>query len=204
MSVLLRLEKLSCERDGRVLFSGLDLTVRAGECLELRGPNGSGKSTLLRAILGLYPDVEGTITAPSCLYFGHRLGLSGLLTAEENLRWYQALQPGSGGIGAALQRVGMAGYERIACQQMSAGQQRRVALARLVLCQAPLWLLDEPFTALDGQGQDLVRALIHEQLERNAAVVCATHQALGLDGARMLDLADPAWHEMTTAGAGGR
>lgn len=188
MSVLLRLEQLACERDGRVLFDGLDLTVSAGECLELRGPNGSGKSTLLRAILGLFPEVTGTIETSGCLYLGHRLGLNGLLTAEENLRWYQALQLGHGDVAEALERVGMAGYGRIPCQHMSAGQQRRVALARLLLGTAPLWLLDEPFTALDAEGQELVRTLIGEQLARQGAVVCATHQSLGLTDARLLDL----------------
>ncbi|MFN2164806.1 MAG: heme ABC exporter ATP-binding protein CcmA [Anaerolineae bacterium] len=188
MSVLLRLQELSCQRDGRVLFDGLNLTVCGGECLELRGPNGSGKSTLLRAILGLFPDVTGTIQASGCLYLGHRLGLNGLLTAEENLRWYQALQHGRGVVSDALQRVGMAGYERVPCQHMSAGQQRRVALARLLLGASPLWLLDEPFTALDLEGQALVRALIGEQMERDGAVVCATHQPLALAGARVLDL----------------
>lgn len=202
MSVLLRLEKLSCERDGRLLFDGLHLTVSGGECLELRGPNGSGKSTLLRAILGLFPDVTGTIEASECLYLGHRLGLNGLLTAEENLCWYRALQPGGGDVAEALARVGMAGYERVPCQHMSAGQQRRVALARLLVGAAPLWLLDEPFTALDAQGQGLVRALIAEQLDREAAVICATHQALGLSRARVLELGEPARAGGRRAGSG--
>lgn len=187
--ILLRLERLSCTRDGRSLFGNLDLALSQGECLELRGPNGSGKSTLLRAIVGLYPDFQGTISAAACLYWGHRLGLNGLLTAEENLRWYQALQPGRVAVAAALERVGMRGYERVACHQMSAGQQRRIALARLLLCDARLWLLDEPFTALDAQGQEMVRELILERVQHDGAVVCATHQPLALDGARVLDLA---------------
>ena len=187
--ILLRLEGLSCTRDGRSLFGNLDLALSQGECLELRGPNGSGKSTLLRAIVGLYPDFQGTISATACLYWGHRLGLNGLLTAEENLRWYQALQPGKVAVATALERVGMRGYERVACQQMSAGQQRRVALARLLLCDAGLWLLDEPFTALDTQGQEMVRELILERVQHDGAVVCATHQPLALDGGRVLDLA---------------
>ena len=187
--ILLRLERLSCTRDGRSLFGNLDLALSQGECLELRGPNGSGKSTLLRAIVGLYPDFQGTISAAACPYWGHRLGLNGLLTAEENLRWYQALQPGRVAVAAALERVGMRGYERVACHQMSAGQQRRIALARLLLCDARLWLLDEPFTALDAQGQEMVRELILQRVQHDGAVVCATHQPLALDGARVLDLA---------------
>ncbi len=191
LNPLLRIEGLGCERDGRLLFGGLDLILDAGECLELKGPNGSGKSTLLRAVAGLYPDYTGTIQAAQSLYFGHRPGVSAVLTAEENLRWYAALCPGrgTGTVTDVLARVGMAGYERVACQHMSAGQQRRVALARLALCAAPLWLLDEPLTALDASGQSLVRALIADQLGRGGAVVCATHQSLEVSGTRVLELA---------------
>ena len=117
------------------------------------------------------------------------MGLNGLLTAEENLRWYQTLQPGTVDLAAALERVGMRGYERVPCHRMSAGQQRRIALARLLLCDATLWLLDEPFTALDSQGQEMVRQLIFEHVQRDGAVVCATHQPLALEGARVMDLA---------------
>jgi heme exporter protein A len=185
---LLRVEHLSCERDGRTLFRDLAFSLSAGDCLELRGPNGSGKSTLIRAIAGLYPDYTGTIEAGESLYLGHRPGISALLTAGENLRWYAALRPGGIGVGEALEQVGMAGYERVACQHMSAGQQRRVGLARLALMDAPLWLLDEPLTALDQAGQQLVRALIDVQRARGGAVLCATHQPLGLAGADLLSL----------------
>jgi heme exporter protein A len=185
---LLRLEGLCCERDGRLLFHELGFTLSAGECLELRGPNGSGKSTLIRAVAGLYPDYTGTIEAGESLYLGHRLGISALLTAQENLRWYAAMRPGDIGVGQALEQVGMAGFEHVACQHMSAGQQRRVGLARLLLCRAPLWLLDEPLTALDQGGQQLVRGLIEAQRGQGGAVLCATHQPLGLSGAVVLSL----------------
>lgn len=185
---LLCIEGLGCERDGRRLFAGLNLELHGGDCLELRGPNGSGKSTLLRAAAGLFPDYTGTIEAAESLYLGHRPGISALLTAAENLRWYVALRPGDGDVTAALERVGMAGYERVACQAMSAGQQRRVGLARLVCCRAPLWLLDEPLTALDRAGAELVRGLIQDQLAAGGAVLCATHQPLGLAGGAVLSL----------------
>ena len=185
---LLRVEHLACERDGRLLFDDLGFTLSAGDCLELRGPNGSGKSTLLRAVAGLYPDFTGTIEAGDSLYLGHRLGISGLLTAAENLRWYESLRGGGLGVSEALERVGMAGFERVPCQRMSAGQQRRVGLARLILCPAPLWLLDEPLTALDGAGQQLVRGLIEARCAEGGAVLCATHQPLGVPGAGMLSL----------------
>jgi heme exporter protein A len=189
---LLELAEVGCVRDGRWLFRDLALAVHPGECLELVGPNGSGKSTLLRAIAGLYPDYVGTVRAADGLYVGHRPGISAVLTAGENLRWYAALQaaagPGRSDVALALQRVGMAGYENVACQQMSAGQQRRVALARLLLGGGRLWLLDEPLTALDAAGQDLVRSLIEEHLADGGAAVCATHQPLGIAGVRELRL----------------
>jgi heme exporter protein A len=100
------------------------------------------------------------------------------LTAAENLRWYAALKPGGCSIGEALDRVGMAGYERVPCQQMSAGQLRRVALARLCVCPAPLWLLDEPLTALDAAGQQLVRELVAAHQADGGGILCATHQGL--------------------------
>ncbi|MEQ8486319.1 MAG: heme ABC exporter ATP-binding protein CcmA [Pseudomonadales bacterium] len=184
----LRLQGFHCERDGRLLFSGLDLTLGRGDCLELRGPNGSGKSTLLRALAGLYPDYGGTIEAADSLYLGHRAGISGLLSARENLAWYGALCPGGIGVDEALARLGMAGYERVACQQLSAGQQRRVALARLLVCPAPLWLLDEPLTALDERGRQLIEGLMDAHRQGGGTVVCATHQPLGLAGTRMLTL----------------
>jgi len=189
---LLTLAELGCVRDSRWLFRDLSLMVHAGECLELVGPNGSGKSTLLRIAAGLYPDFSGTLRAADGLYVGHRPGISAVLTAAENLRWYAALQTGSAlqasGVRAVLERVGMAGYENVVCQQMSAGQQRRVALARLLLGGGRLWLLDEPLTALDAAGQRLVRALIEAHLAAGGAAVCATHQPLGVAGARQLEL----------------
>lgn len=185
---LLRVVGVGCERDGRVLFRGLDFAVSEGECLELRGPNGSGKSTLIRAAAGLYPDYTGTIEARESLYLGHRPGITATLTAAENLRWYAALAGSAGDLAAALERVGMRGFERVPCQQMSAGQQRRVGLARLLLIPAPLWLLDEPLTALDRAGRALVRTLIVEHCAGGGAALCATHQPLGVPGAGVLAL----------------
>lgn len=188
---LLDIGGFGCERDGRVLFDGLDLNLGPGDAVELRGPNGSGKSTLLRAVAGLYPDHSGTITTAASLYVGHRPGIGLLLTAEENLAWYAALRPGPVDPVAALAQVGMAGYERVTCQHMSAGQQRRVALARLLVCEAPLWLLDEPLTALDGDGQALVVSLVEAHRQAGGGVLCATHQSLALAGATVLNLGQP-------------
>jgi heme exporter protein A len=203
-SLLLEVSDLACERDGRILFDALRVQLAPGDCLELRGPNGSGKSTLLRAIAGLYPDYAGTIRAADSLYLGHRPGVSALLTAEENLRWYAALRPGGRSVADALAAVGMEGYERVPCAQLSAGQLRRVALARLLVCPAPLWLLDEPLTALDVAGQELVRALVTGHLGAGGAVLCATHQGLELVGAGVLQLGGAEGAAIRPAAGAGR
>ncbi len=160
--------------------------------MEVRGANGSGKSTLLRCVAGLYADYTGHIEASQSWYCGHKLGLSLVLSAEQNLAWYRGLAGDASDIAAALERVGMRGYERVACGSMSAGQQRRVALARMLVGARPLWLLDEPLTALDVAGQELVRSLIGEHISGGGAVVCATHQPLELVGARQLQLGERA------------
>ena len=186
----MNIQHLTCAREGRELFADLNLTLNAGECMVLTGPNGSGKTTLLRCISRLFPDYEGQIEAASLEYLGHRPGVALMLTPLENLRWFASLNQIPGGPGQArtneaeltqlLERVGLAGYEEVLAQQLSAGQQRRVALARLELGRGRLWLLDEPFTALDSGGQDLVRSLIEEHVDAGGAVLSATHQPLGL------------------------
>lgn len=188
MSTLLKVADLACQRDGRELFAALAFEVNEGECLEVRGPNGSGKSTLLRCVAGLFADFSGTVDAGRYLYLGHKLGLNGLLTAEQNLRWYQGLVGATGSVSEALASVGMAGYERVSCQNMSAGQQRRIGLARMLIAQAPLWLLDEPLTALDSAGHELIATLIEAHLGQRGAVLCATHQDLLVAGSRTLEL----------------
>jgi heme exporter protein A len=188
VAVLASVSGLCCQRDGRELFSALEFTLGSGECLEVRGPNGSGKSTLLRCVAGLFADYAGAIETAPCLYLGHKLGLNLLLTAEQNLRWYQGLRGSKGSVSASLSRVGMAGYERVACHNMSAGQQRRIGLARMLVAQSDLWLLDEPLTALDTAGQELVASLIEEHMRQDGAAVCATHQDMRVAGVRTLQL----------------
>nr|BAH89724.1 cytochrome c-type biogenesis protein CcmA [uncultured bacterium]BAH90557.1 cytochrome c-type biogenesis protein CcmA [uncultured bacterium] len=188
---LLQVTDLGCEREGRRLFHRLNLSLRPGECMALTGPNGSGKSTLLRCITGLYPDFEGEIHAVGSSYLGHRPGVSPGLSVLENLRWYAVLTESGADAAELITRldgVGLAGYEHVLCARLSAGQQRRVALARLGLDASPLWLLDEPFTALDTEGQDLVRGLIEGHRADGGAVLCATHQDLGVADAEVLDL----------------
>lgn len=186
--LVLTMTGLSCRRDDRQLFHDLDFVVAPGDYVELTGPNGSGKSTLLRSIAGLFQDYDGRIEGSQFLYLGHRPAVSPLLTPVDNCRWFLDLLGESADPQPALERVGLAGYEDIACQHLSAGQQRRVALARLLLARRPLWLLDEPLTALDAQGASLVGELIAEQCEQQGAVLCATHQSLGLPATRSLRL----------------
>lgn len=186
--------RLACERDGRQLFAELDLDIFPGDVLEIMGPNGAGKSTLLRILAGLLPDFTGTVDRRhdgEFLYLGHRTGMSPGLTGAENLRWFASLCNGGGApastIALALQRVGLLGYEDVPCQQLSAGQQRRAALARLLLSDAAVWLLDEPATALDDAGAELLRELIADHCRQGGAALLATHTRLGVD-ARLLRL----------------
>lgn len=187
---LLTLSGIACQREGRDLFDDLNYQVAPGDYVELTGPNGSGKSTLLRSIAGLFTDYSGAIEAAPFLFVGHRAAVSPLLSPLDNCQWFLDLVGSDADPLPALERVGLAGFEEVLCQQLSAGQQRRVALARLILAQRPLWLLDEPMTALDDSGQRLVCQLIEQQLETAGAVICATHQSLGLSTARALVLGE--------------
>lgn len=193
---LLEAKDLFCERDERVLFEGLSFAVGAGEIVQVEGPNGSGKTTLLRILSGLSRAWEGELFwrgepmsavrddyFNSLLYFGHQAGVKAVLTPEENLRWYSALHPltDPDGISEALAEVGLYGYEDVPCHALSAGQNRRVSLARLYLSQAPLWILDEPFTAIDKLGVAKKEALIASHAERGGTVILTTHHELGID-----------------------
>jgi heme exporter protein A len=185
---LLTARALRCERDGRTLFEGLNLDIRPGDVVELTGPNGSGKTTLLRCLVGLTADFDGQVERSGAFsYVGHRGGLNLQLTPLQNLRWSAAIEgsdASSKTLSSLLDRVGLAGYEFTPCQQLSAGQQRRAALARLGLRSAALWLLDEPLTALDDAGCALVRDLLDGHRRAGGAALCATHQSLQLDGVR--------------------
>ncbi len=203
---LLEVKQLFCERDERILFEELEFALHPGEVLQIEGPNGSGKTTLLRILSGLSRAFEGEIFwqgepidsvrddyLNSLLYFGHLPGVKAVLTPEENLRWYSALHPltESEGIHEALARVGLSGYEDVPCHALSAGQNRRVSLARLYLSQAPLWILDEPFTAIDKRGVAEKEALIGAHAARGGSVILTTHHELAIkDRLRQLNLLD--------------
>ncbi|PKE31764.1 heme ABC transporter ATP-binding protein CcmA [Rahnella sp. AA] len=188
---------LSCVRDERTLFSGLSFTVLPGEIVQIEGRNGAGKTSLLRILAGLSSADTGEVRwqgvstrrqrdvfHQELLYLGHQPGVKSVLTAFENLAFYLSVssQPArdnaAEAIYQALENVGLLGYEDVTVAQMSAGQQRRVALARLWLSNAPLWILDEPLTAIDKQGVATLITLFEDHAEQGGMVLLTTHQDL--------------------------
>ena len=182
---LISVRGLCLERGGRRLVENFELDVRPGELVLIEGANGAGKTTLLRSLAGLSRlGLEGKIQChcENLLYLGHRPGIKQLLTARENLTWYcQAYGLDESKVESALDRVGLYGYEEMQCHNMSAGQQRRVNLARLYLGSGGLWLLDEPFTAIDRAGVQSLSQTLVEQVEAGGAVIMTSHQELPID-----------------------
>ncbi len=203
---MLATENLACIRDNRTLFAKLELQLSPGEIVQLAGPNGAGKTSLLRILAGLAePDMGRVLWQHQpilnqrqayyrqLLYIGHQAGLKQRLTPLENLSFYQALQGGGGSdasLWLALEQVGLLGLEELPAGQLSAGQQRRVALARLWLSAAPLWILDEPLTAIDRDGVLALAALFGRHCRAGGMVLLTTHQPLPECGVpvRKLDL----------------
>jgi heme exporter protein A len=196
-------ENLHLWRGDVHVLRGVSFDVTGGECLQVTGINGSGKTTLLRALCGLMPLEEGRIRwrgadiaadpgayHSDLAYVGHDNGLKGDLTALENLRFGIGLRRRvtAADCEAALAQVGLAGQHALPLRQLSAGQRRRVALARLPLMEAALWILDEPSSNLDTAGQAVMVELLGRHLDSGGAAVIATHQALGLPSARVRSL----------------
>ncbi len=188
-----------------MLFEHLELRLTGGDMVQISGPNGSGKTSLLRLLAGLMQPTSGQVLlngqplhaqraelARNLLWIGHAAGIKDVLTPEENLNWLCALHQRAtrDAIWQALAAVGLRGFEDVACHTLSAGQQRRVALARLYLNGPPLWILDEPFTALDKQGVAQLEEHLANHCERGGMVVLTTHHTLTRipSGYRDLDL----------------
>jgi heme exporter protein A len=192
---------LTIERGGRRLFAGLSFVADQGVGLIVTGPNGAGKSSLLRALCGFLPleaggfalegGDAGRTVGEQAHYLGHADGVKGALTAGENLAFAAAMLGGRSSREAqrdALARVGLAHVIDFPARLLSAGQRRRVALARLLIADRPLWLLDEPATALDAAAQAALAAIMQGRLRGGGIIVAAVHAPLGLDGAQELRL----------------
>jgi heme exporter protein A len=181
---------LACARGGVVVLSGLSLVLPAGQALILRGPNGIGKTTLLRTLAGLQPPVAGQITAPpeSLAYAAHADGLKAALTVRENLAFWAAIH-GQGGVDAALRALNLTALSDRPARELSAGQKRRLGLARLLVTGRAIWLLDEPTVSLDAASVSLFGDVLRLHLAGGGAALIATHVDLGLAEAQVLDLA---------------
>jgi heme exporter protein A len=183
---------VTCVRGGRVVFAGLDFEAAAGEVLAVTGANGSGKTSLLRLIAGLLIPAEGAValeggeaelTLPEqAHYLGHRDALKPALSVTENLSfWRDYLGGEAHDAGESLKAVGLDHAAHLPAAYLSAGQRRRLSLARLLTVRRPIWLLDEPTAALDVAGQELFAGLMRNHLSRGGLIVAATHGPLGIE-----------------------
>ncbi len=182
---LLAARSLTLSRGGRELFRDLSLAIGPGDLVQLEGPNGVGKTSLLRILAGLSRyGYEGAVErSGALLYLGHKSAVKAQLTPRENLALHVGGEGshGDAAIEGALAEVGLYGYEDVPSHTLSAGQQRRVNLARLYLCSSPLWLLDEPFTAIDRAGVGQLQSLFVQHVEGGGAVLLTSHQPLAVD-----------------------
>lgn len=194
-NLLLETVNLSCSRGDRLLFEDLAMCIAAGEVVQIHGPNGSGKTTLLRILCGLQPPAGGHIRwrgrdmspgAPEVRaeiqYIGHASGVKLDLTPRENLDIAIALsvRPTGTTVGAALSRLEIGRFCDVPVRTLSAGQRQRVALARLLTCGSALWVLDEPFTALDTRGVAIIDAMLRRHVEAGGSAVLTSHHPVTL------------------------
>ncbi|GMQ47185.1 cytochrome c biogenesis heme-transporting ATPase CcmA [Vibrio sp. 10N] len=198
---MLEVTNLTAIRDERVLFENLSFSLQSGDLVQIEGRNGTGKTTLMRIVAGLGDKEEGAIKwngesiqsnredfHQSLLFLGHQTGVKRDLTAFENLRFYQSIHAphtSDQQIFTALTQVGLAGREDVPVAQLSAGQQRRVALARLWLSEQMLWILDEPLTAIDKQGVKVLENLFLEHANKGGIVLLTTHQDMFSDNPKL-------------------
>jgi heme exporter protein A len=201
---MLEVTNLECVRGDRCLFSELDFSLGKGELLHLYGHNGSGKTTLLRTVCGLIAPTCGDISwrgskirtqrdvfASELVYIGHKNGIKDDLTGVENLRTACRLDGMSitdKQAWQALERIGLHGHEDLPTRVLSQGQKRRVALARLLVNSSPLWVLDEPFTALDKAAVQLLQDVIREHVSKGGMVMLTTHQEVEITSGQVKQL----------------
>ena len=185
-------KNLSCVRGESALFDDVNFELSDGQCLHVTGPNGCGKTSLLRLISGINYSESGHIKwqgseinnnalfRAECSYIAHKDGLKNELTAIENLRYYQNLDGPNNELALddALARMGILKCADLLAQQLSFGQRRRLAFARLLITQFPLWILDEPFTGIDTNGRELIESLCVDHLESGGLIIMTHHQSL--------------------------
>lgn len=203
-AAILSLDAIAFERDDRVLFSGVSLSLAAGDILQVEGPNGAGKTTLLRIVATALNPTDGQLFwqgvevsrqrqlyLQDLLFLGHLPALKQSLSPIENLQWWRRVHPDQSELDSmeVLARIGLQGYEDVPCYTLSAGQQRRAALARLLVTAARIWVLDEPFTAIDKQGVAELEALLVKHASRGGVVLLSTHQDVGIANIRRFSLA---------------
>lgn len=190
--VLLSANELTCIREDRILFEALNFSVCCGDVIQVEGPNGSGKTSLLRILAGLSQPYDGTVLFreqdiveqsdifhQNLLYLGHLPGVKGEMTAQENLEFNLSLHGNdSAKAEETLEKVNLLGFEDALASHLSAGQHRRISLARLWQSKASIWILDEPFTAIDKHGVTQLEQLFLAHAQRGGCVILTTHQDL--------------------------
>lgn len=197
MTIRLAAQNLACHRGGRLVFEKLSFDLKSGELALVVGPNGAGKSSLLRQIAGLISHSTGELAleggesertiSEQAHYLGHKDALKSSLSVAENLNfWTRYL--GGAGHPDALARIGLGALAELPAEFLSAGQRRRLSLARLLTVFRPVWLLDEPTSALDASGQTLLVALMKEHLGRNGIILASTHGPVGLSPNTTIEL----------------
>ena len=195
-------ENLGCLRGGREVLRDVNLSLASGEALLVTGHNGAGKSTLLRLLAGLLRPSAGRIgldggsadadIGEQAHYLGHQDALKPSLSVAENLAFWIACYGGTGDGAVALETLGLGALADLPAAYLSAGQRRRLSLARLVAIARPLWLLDEPTAALDSNAQAQLTQIMRTHLAGGGLIVAATHAPIGLDDNRILQIGPPA------------
>lgn len=194
-STLLTAKQLTCIREDRILFENLDFTVNAGDIIQVEGPNGAGKTSLLRILAGLSAPYDGSVIFQGndisenreffnqhLLYIGHLAGIKGEMSAQENLEFNLALSGLDESLAEqTLSEVNLLGFEDALASHLSAGQHRRIALAKLWQTNAPIWILDEPFTAIDKLGVSRLEELMINHAKNGGCVILTTHQDLAMN-----------------------
>ena len=198
---LIRTENLCFERDETKVIDRVNLELNSGDLLQVEGCNGSGKTTLLRLLTTAIKPTSGRIFyqgkklsdcryeyCSNIIFIGHQIALKERLTPVENLNWLSPVGLSQDSINRALDLVGLRDFETAPSWSLSAGQKRRVALARLIVSNAKIWFLDEPFTAIDTQGIGLMKQLIDDHVSKGGAVVFSTHQSVDMKNVRRYSL----------------